>query len=321
MSSISSIGVLFSSTSVLLSEQSNLSSLSTQLASHKKYTSLTEYTTADTGRLLNFQSAITQKQGYINSMQTVSSRLDIYDSTLTDLEKIAQDANTLSSTNQNYDPTKLSSLQAQITSYLSQVGGDLNQKLGDRYLFSGTRYNTKPVTDLTALLATAPSATPVSNPALPDYDANYVNSSSTNANAYTQDTVTVDQGYNITYGITSTDPAFQKLISGLRFMYKATQDTTSAAYQSDMTTAAGLLANSLNSIQTIHASLANNQNTLTSETAKLNTSITSLKDQISNIQSSDLTEVSAEINLLQTQLSASYSATATVLQLSILKFL
>ena len=321
MSSISAIGILTSSTNLLLGEQSTLGDLSAQLSTGKKHSNLTEYATTDAARLLNFQSAITKKQGFITSMSTVQTRLSIYDTTMSDLETIAQSANTLASQNQNYDSTKLASLQAQALNYLRQVTGDLNQKVGDRYIFSGTRYSTQPLKDLTTLLGTAPSSTTVSSPALPDYDADYVTSASTNANAYTKDTVTIDQGYNVTYGVVSTDPSFQKLISGLRYIYQATTETVPANYQTDMTTGATLLASALNGMQTLHATVANNQNTLTTEVTTQNTNITTLQNQLADIQSADTTTVSASITQLQTQLSASYSATAIVLQMSILKYL
>ncbi|HEY4124944.1 MAG TPA: hypothetical protein VGM36_10045, partial [Rhizomicrobium sp.] len=61
--------------------------------------------------------------------------------------------------------------------------------------------------------------------------------------------------------------------------------------------------------------------TITQETATQNADIASLQGQISDIQQVDLTEVGTSINLLTTQLNASYSATATITQESILKYL
>ena len=254
-------------------------------------------------------------------MTTVQSRLSLYDTTLTDLESVTQTAANIASSNQTYDTSKLTTIQAEANTYLKQITDDLNLKSGDRYLFSGVRYSTLPVTDLSTLTA-APSATPVTSPALPDYDNAFVTSGTTaDANAYTKDSVSVDTGYNITYGITSTDPSIQKLVSGLRFIKQATTETTAAAYQADMIQASNLLTSALNGIQAVHTQLAGNQNTLTSETKLMNTNITSLQNQISDTQQVDLTSVSTQINLLQTQLSASYSATASLLQLSILKYL
>jgi flagellar hook-associated protein 3 FlgL len=113
----------------------------------------------------------------------------------------------------------------------------------------------------------------------------------------------------------------QKLVAGLRFIKQATTETDPTAYQNDMKNASDLLTSALNGIQSIHTTLAGNQNILTSETKVLNTNISSLQDQIGDVQQVDLTAVGTQINMLQTQISASYSATATLLQLSILKYL
>lgn len=320
-SSISSIGILYSSTRNLQNQQATLASLSEQLSTHKKHTNLTDYDPTQASQLLNFQSTVTQKQAYISAIDTVQSRLTFYDTALTDMESITSSAASLATDNQTYDSTKLASIQTRAKTYLKQLTDDLNLKSGDRYLFSGIRYSSAPVADLSTF-TTAPSPTTVSSPTLPDYDNAFVTSgTTTDANAYTQDSVTIDTGYSITYGITSNDQSIQKIIAGLRSIVQATNETTSAAYQTDMISASNLLRSGLTALQGVHTQLASNQNALTSAKDTLNTQITTLTNQVSDIQEADLTEVSTTINLLQTQLSASYSATASLEQLSILKYL
>ena len=81
------------------------------------------------------------------------------------------------------------------------------------------------------------------------------------------------------------------------------------------------MGSAITGIQTLHAGVANNINALTQEKTTQNTDIANLQSQISNIQSVDITQVATEINLLQTQLPASYSATGMIEQLSIVKYL
>jgi flagellar hook-associated protein 3 FlgL len=323
MTGISTLGVQFQAISNLLGEQTNINLLNEQLASNQKFTNLTDYSPVDASNLVTFQNNINQRQGYLSAMQTVQTRLSMYDATMSDMESIAQQAQTLSSQNQNFDPTKLASLQATAQNYLSQVQDDLNQQVGNRYVYSGVRYSTIPVTPLTAidLTTTPPVTTTTTNPTLPYYDTEAVAGTPTDASAYTQDTVTVDQGFNVAYGVSSNDPSFQKLINGLRFISAATQAATPAAYQADMQNATTLLGSALQGVQNLHASNANNQNTLTSETTTQNTDITNLQNQIANIQQVNTAQIATEIQALQTQLQASYSATASLEQLSILKYL
>lgn len=317
---ISSQGITQTSTNNLLRLQQQVSKLNEQLASGKVNNDLTDYDTVSAGRLLNFQSALKTKQGYLSAMQTVDSRLSVYESTLSDLEDITTQANSLASQNQTYDTSKLAALQAQITNYMQQVTNDLNQKVGDRYIYAGTRYSTAPVTDITAL-TTTPTTTTTTSPTLPEYDSGYSTTTTTDANAFTNDTAYFDSNYEITYGLTSNETCFQELVAGLRYMKEATNASDSATYQSNMTQAATLLASALAGLQVAHTQVANNQNILENTTDKLDTEITNIQNKISDIQSVDLTEVGTAITTLQAQMEASYSATSTMLNLSLLDYL
>ncbi len=144
------------------------------------------------------------------------------------------------------------------------------------------------------------------------------------ANAYTADSALIDNNFSVTYGVSSDDPAFQRLINGLRYINSAItagQGGNTATYQTDMQQAASLLNTSLSNIQTLHTGVASNQNTLTNETTTQNTDITNLQDQVGNIQSVDIPTVSTEITVMMAQLQASYSATASLEQLSLVKYL
>lgn len=439
---ISNIGLQVQSLANLLSQQTNLASLNEQLASGQKHDNLTNYDPTDAKNLMDFQNSVTQKQAYIAGMQTVSSRLSLYDQTMTDMENIASNAGELASSNQALDSSTVSQLHSQAQTYLKQLTDDLNQNIGGRYIYAGTRYTTAPVTDLSNG-TTAPSIpyTATTSPALPSYDSQYAavtingtpsgsftlgNSSiawsalasgnvssvnvggtpthvtvtgltvpattpaqlasnlqstitqissqitafsgvsasvngatvsvasgttapsvtpdaggttgettwsngsdgttastvSNSSGAYTKDTVTINNSFSTTYGVTSNDPAIQQLIAGLQFLNAATAPNVSAStYQTNMAQASSLLTAALPAIQSIHSTVASNTNIITSETSSQNADITNLQNQLTDIQQVDLTTVGTEINSLQTQLQASYSATAAVEQLSILKYL
>ena len=206
---------------------------------------------------------------------------------------------------------------------MQQAVADLNQQVGDRYIYAGTRYATAPV-DLTSVLTNfSPSATLTDNTGLPAYDSQFGTATPDQiAQAWTNDSASIDTGDTLTYGVTSTQPGFQQLMAGLEFINSATQSGVSAAdYQSDMSQATSLLNSALTNIQTYHAGVAAAINTVTNEQTTQNNDISTLQQQIGNIQNVDLTQVGTELNLLQTQLQASYSATATLTQESILKYL
>lgn len=560
--SISNIGLQIQSLAGLQTQQATLALLDQQLASGTIYDNLTNYDPTTAKNLMDFQNSVTQNQAYISGMQTVSTRLNLYDQTMTDMEGIAENAQQVAANNQTLDPSSVAQLQSQAQSYLEQLTSDLNEQIGGRYIYAGSRYTTAPVIDLSTL-TTAPSIpfTPVTSPTLPDYDSQYtavtmnnvpasgnfqvgnskiswssivagnvtsvdvngtptavtvtgltqpattpaevasnlqatinqvssqisdfsglsatvdgatvsltasavaqqpsltVNSAPTgdfqvggasiawsaiesgtvssitvngvstpvtvngltqpattptqiaanlastinqlstqvsqfsglsatasgagvnfyatpntpainpdeggvpseitwsagtsgtaiipdqggtsgdtswssgtdgtssqtiasSAGAYTEDSVAIDSSTSVTYGVTSNNPAIQQLVAGLQFLNAATQSGVSASsYKTDMAQANTLLTTALSGIQALNAGVASNQNILDTETSTQNADITNLQNQLSNLQSVNLTQVGTEINTMQTQLQASYSATAALEQLSILKYL
>jgi len=316
---ISALGLQLFSVASLQSQLSNLNLLNEQLGSSVQHNDLTDYSPLDSENIINFQAAITQRQAYVSSMNTVNARLGVYDTTLGDLSNIAAQVSQLATQNPSQDSSNTGVIQQQVLAFMNQAVDDLNQKVGNRYIYAGTRYSTKPV-DLNSVLTNlTPSASLVTPNTLPSYDSQQPG---TSAAAWTKDTVNIDAGNTLTYGVTSTQDGFQQLIAGMQFINAATQTGTSAAtYQSDMSQAATLLNSALQNIQIYNAGVAEATNTIKQETDTQNADISSLQQQIGNIQNVDLTKVATQINLLQTQLQASYSATATITQDSILKYL
>ena len=461
MTTISNLGTIQTLTTNLQAEQTTMSTLSNQLASNQQYSNLTQYDPTDAHNILDFQNAITQRQSYVSSIQNVQDRLSLYDSTMTDMESLASQANDLATQNSSYNASTAAGIKSQVTDYLQQLGDDLNQQIGGRYVYAGTRYTTPPVTNLTSL-TNAPTATTTTSPALPSYDINYNNATSFTVNrtatgnftmgnttiawsgsnslannntgsvnvtvgsntvsvpvsglingnspadlatnlqltlnavaastsasssgvpstltasvgsgaadttvtlnlggaapnsvtpdaggmasettwvggstpsglvaqtpnsdaaAYTQDTALIDSNYSVTYGVSSDNPSFQQLVNGLRYITSAVtagQNGDSATYQTDMQQASTLISNGLAGIQALHAGVADNQSALTAETTTQNSDITNLQNQLTNIQGVNLAQVGTEINLMQTQLQASYSATASIEKLSLVTYL
>jgi flagellar hook-associated protein 3 FlgL len=321
-SSVSALGLQLFSTASLQAEQTSLAQLNAQVGTGQQYSNLTDYSPLDAEQLINFQNAITQRQAYISSMDAVNARLQVYNNTMGDMENIASQAQQLATQNPSLNPDQTGNIQQQVLSYMNQVVDDLNQQVGNRYIYAGTRYSTPPV-NLDAVLNDAPPASLVASPDLPPYDSEYNPPTTTSdPNAWTQDSVTIDAGFNVQYGATSTQTGFQQLIAGMQYINAATQTGVSAAtYQADMSQAGTLLTSALTNIQTYNTGIAAATNTLTQEQTTQNQDIANLQIQIGTIQNVDLAQVGTELNVLQTQLQASYSATAVLTQDSILKYL
>ncbi len=399
ISSISNLSVQGTLTSVLQAEQSSLTTLTTQLSTQQQYTDLTDYTPSQARNLISLQSTATQRQAYLSVIGTVSTNLSVYDTTLTDLESVAAQAQTIVNNNQSFNADSASNVSIESGNYLQSVTADLNQEINGRYIYSGTRYTTAPVQDL-ATLSTS-SLTPTiqtDGSTLPTYDSesslvgavsgqtinitgtpiagqemtitinnsaynytvqagdtatdvaanfaaeisgggvpttnsggvltvdpsgtiNSTNVTTTDAASYTTDQASIDTGFTVNYGLSSNNPAFQQLIAGLRYLQAAGQSTDSATYTSNMQQASSLITSAISSLQAVHTAVANNINVMTSETASQNAAITSLTNQVADIQQVDVTQVSTEITALQTILQASYLVTGDIEKLSIVSYL
>jgi flagellar hook-associated protein 3 FlgL len=328
-SSISNLGIQLLSTSNLQGELTNINQLTEQLASGQQQDNLTNYSPLDAEQLLSFQNAITQKQAYITTMQTVNARLQVYNSTMNDMENLAAEASQLATQNPTLSTSQTGNIQEQVQAYMQQAVDDLNQQIGDRYIYAGSRYSTQPVNLQSVLNGTVTLPfTPVtpsgSNYPLPPYDTDYNsgNPSASNPDAWATASANIDTGDSLTYGVTSTQTGFQQLIAGMQLINNAAQNGVSAAtYQTDMSNAATLLGSALTNIQTYNTGVASSINTITQEKTTQNNDITSLQTQIGDIQNVDIAQVGTELNTLQTQLQASYSATAALTQDTLLKYL
>jgi len=401
LSLVSTSGIQSTAANQLQIELKNIQQLNEQLASGQQEQNLTDYAPTTAQNLLNFQNGLNQSQSYISAMDTVQARLSGYNSSLGDMESIASTAQALAEQNTTYNPDHIDAIKQQVTNYLNEISDDLNQQVGDRYIYAGSRYSTAPVKNLSTLTPNVSLPfSAVSSPQLPSYDTDYagglqmaisgqtvtitstaintpqnvsvevngtqytyavqsgdtttsiaaglasvINASipgttstlgvltvggsnpptastpDSNANAYAIDTANIDSGYPLQYGVTSNDPAFQQLIAGVQLMLQATGTTDPTTYQTDMQSANSLLQTAQNSLNAVNTSVAANINSVQAETSTQNSDITNLKTQILNLSSVDTATVSTEITSLTAQLDASYQATGSILQLSLVKYI
>jgi flagellar hook-associated protein 3 FlgL len=153
LTSISTTAIQQMLTSNLVAQQSAAAQLDEQLSSGLQHSNLTDYSPTEALDLMNLQSSATQSQAYLGVISTVQTRLSGYDTTMTDMESIISQAQTLAEGNPTYNASTIGGIAASATNYLTSVGVDLNQQIGGRYIYAGSRYTTAPVADLTTLSA------------------------------------------------------------------------------------------------------------------------------------------------------------------------
>jgi len=250
--------------------------------------------------------------------------MSFYDVTLTDMNKVLDLAIGFSSNNTAFSELTATTLEMQATGYLNSMTALLNQTIGGKYVFSGARYNTAPVANLANLPLPALPYTAVSNPDLPFYDSEYTGAGSQNAFAYVTAKSTIDENYVLDYGITSNEPAFQKIIWGMRLMQEAGREGAAgneAAYHSYLQEATLLLRQASLELQSLHTTVVGNNYLAESQKQSQTTMMMNITNQLAAIQQVDRNEVAVKITDLTANLQASYSVTGTLLKLSILNYL
>ncbi|MGE3769324.1 MAG: flagellin [Bdellovibrionales bacterium] len=137
--------------------------------------------------------------------------------------------------------------------------------------------------------------------------------------AYIEDSVYIDDGFLASYGITSTDPAFQNLIMGLRWAYVATQDQVN--YTTYMDRAYELLGTSQTGLRQLQAEVVSNINVFSAKRETHETSIITAKNQEDDIIAADVNEAATRLSILSAQIEASYAATGRIINLTIVDFI
>lgn len=315
-SGISTISIMTQVTSALNNGQSALSNLTQQLASGVKSTDLTTYSAYESRTLVSSRNLQEKANSYLDAISSVKPRLTIYERSLSALEDVINSTQSTILNTQNASAAAEQGVGAQISGAIDQAAYYLNQKVGDRFIFSGTRFTQKPIGDIKALTNPPAETFPATSPTLPPYDAAGPGS---DALAYGKDVISLDDNLRLTYGISSTESGIQNMIQGLRFAYAATQD--SANYTTYMAQAQTYLKTALSEVRTLRAQVAGNVKILTDTAKSQQDTINLLQTQIDKIRNADINEVSVKINSYNAQLQASYAASSKLINLSILQYL
>jgi hypothetical protein len=182
---------------------------------------------------MNFTSKVTQQNGFLSVISTLSPRIQAYNSSLEGIEDTASKAYNTILGAATYNPETAASLESAIVGYMEDMSYYLNQQVGDRYIFAGTRYTEAPVIsgEDMAALPTPPTETPpylYTDPIVPAYDVDFDGTAPIDPHpeAYVKDSVKINTTKDLTYGVTSNEDGFQQIIMGLRFAYSALQDPT-----------------------------------------------------------------------------------------------
>jgi flagellar hook-associated protein 3 FlgL len=257
----------------------------------------------DTSRLLNLESDYERIAQQTENTQIALDRGEVMYSALNGiLEATRQFQQDLQSTASGFG-LEGPDLVNNAETYLNRIAGSLNTSLADRYLFAGSATKTQPVQLATfgGQIYTPPT------PSAPD-DGYY------EGNNYIQ-TVEAADSFNIDYGVTANNPAFEKIIRALDLVISnPTDDDT-------LFEALRVIEEGYTETAVLQATIAQRVQTMDRQINSNVEELNLLDSQIVDIREIDAAEVTVQLKQLETQLEASYSVTTDLMQLSLVDYI
>lgn len=158
----------------------------------------------------------------------------------------------------------------------------------------------------------------VDPPDLPFYDSEYM-SNRKNGKAWEKAAVTIDDGQTLTYGVTSDDRAFQKLISAFRMAHVAASNP--GKYEEYITKSRELMAQAKDEVRSVHSKVASDLATLEEKKTAHTTASATVVERIAGIEGIDETEVAARLRTSMNALEAAYTVAGQRQKLSLLNYI
>lgn len=255
----------------------------------------------DTQFLLKLEADFSYHSSAITSLTAVSSRLQsMYDALGSITETVAA---TIADASAAISGGLMSADELQQSAQLAydSVVASLNTRFGDRYLFGGSAVSRAPV-DVTS--GTYPVFTSPSAPNTSYYQGNHESQSVRAAN-----------GMVIDYSVHADSAGFEKTLRALNLVIN------NAGNPAALTEAMGLLQAGNDAIGVLQHGVSLDANMVTKQLDEHTAAKTQLKNTIAELRGTDIAEATVRAKEIETQLTASFSLTATLLSLRIVDYL
>lgn len=280
----------------------------TQIQMSTGYTSQTYAGIApQASQLVNLESAHARTEQYMTNNKTVDLRLQAMEITVGNTVDAAGKLKTLLVNGLNNNVAADMSLGLQAQNLLNEVAKQLNVKIGDQYLFSGSKTDTPPID----LAAPGYSAPPTVFPSVAD------------TGYYQGDSVVLStraaDNYDVSYGVTADNPAFEKLIRALQLT--ATVTTTPVLDRTRLQDGLDLVNQAISELSTVRSSIGVTQNALDSANEGHTDMTLYMEQTITKITQVDVAEAASRLSADQLMLQASYMTISQLSKLSLANYL
>jgi flagellar hook-associated protein 3 FlgL len=296
----------------MLQNQTAMNDLSTEISSGQAAQTYSQIAPQST-QLIDFRAQASQQQGYINTINTLSTRLSTMSQSVQQINSsITSFASNLVTEAYN---TSQPDVSTQAKLLLQQVASLLNSQDATGYIFGGTDTNNPPV-DLSGLPtgAAATLTTPVNgSPASGGYYAGGAQLSP----------VRIDNQFSLNYSITADNAgAFEPVIRVLNFLAQNGPFSSSNPVDvANITQASQMLQQAGQALNNMGGELGLQESQLNTELTLHQQSLAIAQNGVSNIMTIDQATTITQLQTLQTQMEGSYSATSEIQKLSLVNYL
>jgi flagellar hook-associated protein 3 FlgL len=260
-------------------------------------------------QLVSLNDQLSKQQGYVDTINTVSTRLQVMGLSVNSIEGLATQF--VGNLPADAYSTKGETIQEQAQQVLAQVAGYLNTQDGSNYVFAGNKNTIPPVS-----LAGLPNPGSLNTTSAGAPPSGYYQGDNGVAQA------TVDNNVTLTYGVDANNPAFEQFIRVLNFLANAPPfDQNNATDVANVNQATEMLNQTVTQLQTLQGTVALQQGQLTNQLTTHQNSMSLAKGSISNITQVDPATAITQLDTLQTQLQASYQTIGILQQLSLVNYI
>jgi flagellar hook-associated protein 3 FlgL len=285
--------------------QSQGQTLENQIASGQKSQTYAGIS-SQAGQVINLTATQSLQQAYMNTIDTVNTRLKTMSLAMQNISSIATSfQNTLA--NSAFAPNG-ASVQQTAQQLLTELGSYMNTQDGSRYVFSGNQTST-------------PAYNPASLPSPGDLTTNVAADYYGGDNGVAQ--ATVDNNVNMQYGVTANNPAFEQIVRVLNFFANnpTPLSQTNPTDVANVNQAQQMMGTAAQAVQQLVATAGEQQGDLTQLKTAHQNALSLATTSLNNIEQVDTATAITQLNTLQTQLQASYQTINVLQSLSLANYM
>jgi len=298
-------------TSLILDTQSRLNDKQAQISSNQKSQDYAGIA-SDSMQLVSLEASERRMEQYLTDNTYVDLRLN---GTLNSIDSLKHSINDIRGLLRSLmvdghlatgiDKDSICDVKTQ------EIEDFLNTTINGRYLFSGSKTNTRPVD--TGTMSSAPQ-----------YDAAFNTKPESTFYYNGDDTIIkarIDEGVVMEYGVTAANSGFEKLIRSIRILRSTDISGADTNYMAKVEHALNLINQSDGELQGLEMNIGTRIQQLDTTNKNIKISQNFARGIISDIESVDTFQAVAELTQDQTMLEASYSTMVRLSNLNLTKFL